>query len=67
MATASAEARRVPAGCLVPTNATLPLSFDPAIAERASGPIFITSDEQRLNRHGASRIVRRVTRLAGIA
>lgn len=38
-----------------------------AIGERTSGPIFITADGQRLDRHGASRIVRRVARRAGVA
>ena len=50
---------------------TIPLAprtaraVDLAIGERASGPIFITADGRRLDRHGASRIVRRVARRAG--
>jgi integrase/recombinase XerD len=44
---------------------TIPLAprtaraIDLEIGERAEGPIFLTSDGQRLNRHGAARIVRR--------
>jgi integrase/recombinase XerD len=38
-----------------------------AIGERAEGPLFVTADGRRLDRHGAARIVRRVTRRAGIA
>ena len=38
-----------------------------AIGERAEGPLFVTTDGRRLDRHGAARIVRRVTRRAGIA
>jgi integrase len=37
-----------------------------AIVERTDGPLFLTADGQRLDRHGAFRIVRRVTRRAGI-
>jgi integrase len=39
---------------------------DLAIGERTDGPLFLTADGQRLDRHGAFRIVRRVTRRAGI-
>jgi integrase/recombinase XerD len=52
---------------------TIPLAprtaraVDLAVGERSSGPIFITGAGQRLDRHGASRIVRRVARRAGIA
>ena len=52
---------------------TIPLAprtaraIDLAIGERTEGPFFITADGKRLNRHGAARIVRRVTRRAGIA
>jgi integrase len=51
---------------------TIPLAprtarvIDLAIGERAGGPLFITADGQRVDRHGAARIVRRVTRRAGI-
>jgi site-specific recombinase XerD len=51
---------------------TIPLAprtaraVDLAIGERDSGPIFIRGDGRRLDRHGASRIVRRVARRADI-
>jgi integrase len=51
---------------------TIPLAprtaraIDLAIGERAAGPIFLTGEGRRLDRHGAARIVRRVTRRAGI-
>ena len=38
-----------------------------AIGERTEGPLFVAADGGRLDRHGAARIVRRVTRRAGIA
>jgi len=41
-------------------------AIDLAIAERCDGPIFLTPAGQRLDRHGASRIVRRIARRAGI-
>jgi len=37
-----------------------------AVGERAEGPLFLAGDGRRLDRHGAARIVRRVTRRAGI-
>jgi len=42
-------------------------AIDLAIGERTEGPLFVTADGKRLDRHGAARIVRRVTRRAGIA
>jgi integrase len=51
---------------------TIPLAprtasaIDLAIKERCAGPIFTAADGSRLDRHGAARIVRRVTRRAGI-
>jgi hypothetical protein len=51
---------------------TIPLAprtagaIDLAIGERIEGPIFLTADGHRLDRHGAGRIVRRVARCAGI-
>jgi integrase/recombinase XerD len=51
---------------------TIPLAprtaraIDLAIGERAEGPLFLAPDGRRLDRHGAARIVRRVTRRAGI-
>ena len=51
---------------------TIPLAprtaraIDLAIGERAGGPVFLTTDGRRLNRHGAGRVVRRTARRAGI-
>jgi integrase/recombinase XerD len=39
---------------------------DLAIGERREGPIFVSPDGRRLDRHGAARIVRRAARRAGI-
>jgi len=54
-------------------TATIPLAprtaraLDLYIGERTSGPIFLNLDgTQRLDRHGAARIVRRLSRRAGI-
>jgi site-specific recombinase XerD len=41
-------------------------AIDLAIGERSKGPVFVGPDGQRLDRHGAARIVHRVTRRAGI-
>ena len=52
---------------------TIPLAprtaraVDLAIGERHDGPIFLSPDGHRLDRHGAARMVRRVARRAGIA
>jgi integrase/recombinase XerD len=52
---------------------TIPLAprtaraIDLAIGERADGPLFLSQDGRRLDRHGAARIVRRVTHRAGIS
>jgi site-specific recombinase XerD len=51
---------------------TIPLAprtaraVDLAIGERCEGPIFLAADGDRLDRHDAGRIVRRVARRAGI-
>jgi hypothetical protein len=51
---------------------TIPLAprtaraIDPAVGERVDGPIFLAPDRQRLDRHGAARVVRRVAISAGI-
>ncbi len=42
-------------------------AIDLAIGERSEGPLFLGPDGERLDRHGAARIVGRVTRRAGIA
>jgi integrase/recombinase XerD len=55
------------------TVVTIPLAprtaraIELAVGERAEGPLFLAGDGRRLDRHGAARIVRRVTRRAGIA
>jgi integrase/recombinase XerD len=52
---------------------TIPLAprtsraIDLAAGERADGPLFVTGDGRRLDRHGAGRTVRRIARRAGIA
>ena len=52
---------------------TIPLAprtaraIDLATGEHRSGPIFVTTDGRRLDRHGAGRVVRRVARQAGIS
>ena len=54
------------------TVVTIPLApptaraIDLATGERTDGPLFRAADGRRLDRHGAARIVRRVTRRAGI-
>ncbi|MGH9094124.1 MAG: tyrosine-type recombinase/integrase, partial [Acidimicrobiales bacterium] len=51
---------------------TMPLALRTAravglgVGERAGGPIFVTRDGRRLDRHGAARIVRRVARRAEV-
>jgi site-specific recombinase XerD len=51
---------------------TIPLAprtaraIDLAVGERSEGPVFLTADSRRLDRHGAARIVRRAARRAGI-
>jgi integrase/recombinase XerD len=51
---------------------TIPLAprtaraIDLSIGERTGGPVFLAADGQRLDRHGAGRIVRKVARRAGI-
>ncbi len=44
-----------------------PRAIDLAIGERCEGPIFTTTAGERLDRHGAGRIVRRIARRAGLA
>ena len=52
---------------------TIPLAprtaraIDLATGERPEGPIFLTPDGRRLDRHGAARIVRRTAGRAGIS
>jgi integrase/recombinase XerD len=42
-------------------------AIDLATGEPCDGPVFLTADGRRLDRHGAGRIVRKVARRAGIA
>jgi len=42
-------------------------AIDLAVGERVDGPIFCGPDGQRLDRHGAARVVRRVASRAGIS
>ena len=55
------------------TVVTIPLAprtaraIDLATGERCDGPLFLTADGRRLDRHGAGRIVRKLPRRAGIA
>jgi integrase len=42
-------------------------AIDMAIGERTDGPVFLTGDGRRLDRHGAGRIVRKTARSAAIA
>jgi site-specific recombinase XerD len=42
-------------------------AIDLAIGERCQGPIFTSPSGERLDRHGAGRVVRRVARRAGLA
>jgi integrase/recombinase XerD len=41
-------------------------AIDLAVGERSEGPVFLSADGRRLDRHGAGRIVRRVARRAAI-
>jgi integrase/recombinase XerD len=42
-------------------------TIDLAVGERCDGPIFLRATRDRLDRHGAGRIARRVARRAGLA
>ena len=42
-------------------------AVDLAVGERCEGPVFLGADGDRLDRHAAGRIVRRIARRAGIA
>jgi site-specific recombinase XerD len=50
----------------VPLAPRVACAIDLGIGKRLDGPIFIDADGQRLDRHAAGRIVRRITRRAGI-
>jgi Phage integrase family len=53
-------------GDAIPLAPRTARAIDLATAERTDGPVFLTPDGRRLDRHGAGRIVRRVARQAGI-
>jgi integrase/recombinase XerD len=51
---------------IIPLAPRTARALDLAVGERTEGPVFLTADGRRLDRHGAARIVRRVARRAGI-
>ena len=51
---------------LIPLAPRTARAVDLAVGERCSGPIFVANNGERLDRHGAARIVRRIARRAGI-
>jgi integrase len=51
----------------IPPASRTASAIDLTIGERTDGPLFLNGDGRRLDRHGATRIVHRVTRRAGIA
>lgn len=51
---------------IVPLAPRTARAVDLAVGERSEGPIFLGDDGHRLDRHAASRIVRRVARRSGI-
>ena len=58
----------IPQGGMVVTIPLAPRTaraIDLAIGERTDGPVFLAADGQRLDRHGAGRIVRKTARRAG--
>jgi integrase/recombinase XerD len=58
---------RSAAGPTIPLAPRTARAIDLAIRERVEGPIFLTFDGQRLDRHGAARVVRRVAGRADIS
>ncbi len=56
----------VAAGLGLPLAPRTARAIDLATLDRCDGPIFLTPDGRRLDRHGAGRIVRKVARQAGI-
>jgi integrase/recombinase XerD len=51
---------------IIPLAPRTARAVDLAIGERLDGPIFLRPDGHRMDRHCASRIVRRVARRAGV-
>lgn len=52
---------------VIPLPPRVARSVDLAAGERLGGPVLVSRSGQRLDRHGATRIVRRVARRAGIS
>ena len=64
---ATAEVQnRAPKVAVIPLPPRVGRALDLAAGERLSGPFLLSSSGKRLDRHGATRIVRRVARCAGI-
>jgi integrase/recombinase XerD len=51
---------------IIPLAPRTARAIDLAVGERSEGPLFLSADGQRLDRHAAARIVGRVARKAGI-
>jgi integrase/recombinase XerD len=51
---------------IIPLAPRTARAIDLAVGERCDGPIFLTPHGDRLDRHGAGRIVKRVARRAGL-
>ncbi len=51
---------------VIPLPPRVARSLDAAVGERLQGPVLLSRSGQRLDRHGATRIVRRLARRAGI-
>jgi integrase len=52
---------------VIPLPPRVGRAIDLAADERRSGPVLLSRSGQRLDRHGATRIVRRVAKKAGIS
>lgn len=51
---------------VIPLPPRVARAIDAAVGERMNGPVLLSRSGQRLDRHGATRIVRRLARRAGI-
>ena len=51
---------------IIPLAPRTARAIDLAVGERCEGPIFLANNGERLDRHAAGRIVRRIARRAGI-
>jgi hypothetical protein len=52
---------------IIPLAPRTARAIDLAVGERSEGPLFLGTDNERLDRHAAARIVQRIARTAGIA